>query len=278
MTYLLERFGSLTLPTAKPNSTLDTGSIQSGLMDIPGGAYDSWGSNQASMGAHRITHTALLTGNGLASIESTFNSWRAQIGKRDRLYRRHPSGALQWVYARLSDVKANRQAGQINTFEISLTFEIAYSVWNGYKRGWSWALDDGSYFDTGLVFDSTYTYTIPQSGTIVLTSTGNYPVTNPLITIYAGGTSVTNLAMADSVAGFQMLYNGTIQAGGTLVIDGGAYTCYNGTADHYAYMARGSLHVINEWFKFLPGGTITITKTEAGTVTTGVFSFSDGWA
>jgi hypothetical protein len=278
MTYLLERFGTLVLPTAKPRSTAGVGPAISALTDVVGGAYDSWGSNQAPVGTQTITHTAIITGSSFTSVDAQYATLRGMIGKRDRLYRRHPDNSLEWIYARLTNVTADRQSGQIYHFEVNMTFEVANYPWNGYLRGYQWSLDTGLFFDAGLIFDGVTSYVIPQSGTIVFSGVGNYPVKNPVITIYAGGTTVTGLTMSDSVSGYSLAYGGTVAAGGTLIIDCGAYTVYNGTTDHYAYLTRGSAHVIPEWVSIPAGGTMTITKTEAGTVTTGIFRYYDGWA
>jgi hypothetical protein len=285
MSYALERFGSLTLPTYNPVIGVGTGKAVLQLLPLPGGSvFDVLGDEQADVGLERIKARYRLVASSGTDLQSDFNDIKALIGKRDKLYRRQADDEVEWIYARLEDVIAKRSFKDFtNTLDIDLIFAKISENWNGESHGAVWYLDAGEYFDTGLYFDVTGEITLDVSPkSITVNNGGNADVKNCILTITAGSAAITALEIERRDSGdtttFEHLdYNGTIAIGDSLVIDCGAFTIENDGVDDYDNLDLGSSHQTDDWFNLIPGNnTIRVTKTGGSTDSTILFTFSDG--
>ncbi len=277
--YTLEKFGSLTLPTARPATTIGAPPVQSAITAVAaGGGYDGLGSAQSRAKPFTVTHNcALYSASSQTAIQTQLDALKALVGTRGRLYRRLPSGTLQWITARLVSLDATRTIDNDHYLDISLTFQAAEYPWRGNHHGDGWVLDAGEYFDTGLVFDETgLTVPMPASGSVPVTNGGNATVRNAVITITAAGSSITQLTLTKS-GETDLKYVGTIAAGQSLVIDCGAYTVKNNGVDDYANFSRETNHVIAEWLALSAGAnTIGTTRTGGNASSSITFTFDDG--
>lgn len=277
--YTLEKFGTLTLPTARPALTVGAPPVQSAITAVAaGGGYDGLGTAQARGKPFTIVHNcALYSTSSQTAIQTQLDAIKAVVGTRSRLYRRMPDGSLNWITARLVSLDATRTIDNQNYLDISLTFQASEYPWHGLRHGDGWVLDAGEYFDTGLAFDeSGLTVPMPTSGTVSVTNGGNATVRNAIITVTAAGTNITEITLTKS-GETDLKYVGTIVAGQSLVINCGAYSVKNNGVDDYANFSRETNHVIAEWLNLAPGvNTIGTTRTGGNASSSITFTFDDG--
>lgn len=279
MSYTISRFGSVELPCAAAEEPVGTAGSRSGLVTIPGGYYDAYGSERAPREREIINRKAILHRATPALLQTAYNELRAMRGVRAKLYISQPDGSSYWTIARLLKITSQSGPDNIRHLEINMAFELLWPMWYGERTGDGWVLDSGEVLDDGLTLDESgglfALNTSPKSVTV--TNGGNATVKNAIITVTAAGTDITALTIAKS-GETQLVYSGTIAAGESLVIDVGAWSVENDGADDYANFALGASHVIEEWLHLTPGSnTITVTKTGGSTASTIGIEFYDGW-
>lgn len=276
---ILERFGTVTLPVYNPDGDIGPSPSRSGTVNIPGGAYDAYGNDQAPRETTTITRRCTLIEDTPAALQTALDELRSLRGKRDRLYARMQDDTVRWHWARLLRVVVPKKPGNVVNQEIELIFELPPIWWYGERTGDGWVLDAGEYFDAGLTLDeSGGLFTLNTSPkNVTINNGGNATVTNAVITVTAAGTDITALTIAKS-GETQLVYSGTIAVGQALVIDCGAWSVENNGSDDYANFALGASHAIEEWLHLSPGNnTITVTKTGGSAASTIGIEFYDGW-
>lgn len=277
--YTLEKFGTLTLPTARPALTVGAPPVQSAITAVSaGGGYDGLGTAQSRAKPFTIVHNcALYSTASQTAIQTQLDAIKAVMGTRGRLYRRMPDNSLHWITARLVSLDATRTIDNQNYLDVSLTFQVSEYPWHGLRHGDGWVLDAGEFFDTGLAFDeSGLTVPMPTSGTVTVTNGGNATVRNAIITVTAVGTNITEITLTKS-GETDLKYDGTITAGQSLVINCGAYSVKNNGVDDYANFSRETNHVIAEWLNLSAGAnTIGTTRTGGNASSSITFTFDDG--
>lgn len=278
MSYTIDRFGSIALPCAAAEEPVGTAPSRSGLVTLPGGYYDAYGSERAPREREIISRKAILHRSTPALLQAAYNELRAMRGVRSNLYMTQPDGSVYWTTARLLKIVSPSGPDNIRHLELTMTFELIEPVWHGERTGSGWVLDAGEVLDAGLTLDEsdgvTVLNTSPKNVTVI--NGGNATVKNAVITVTAVGTDITSLIIAKS-GETQLVYSGTIAVGESLVIDCGAWSVENDGADDYANFDLGASHAIEEWLHLDPGSnTITVTRTGGANSTIG-FTFYDLW-
>lgn len=280
--FVFRRFGDIDLPPGNPQNDMGSFEVVETTVRVSGGfVLDAYGSRNAPAAATRFTHRASLKKSNTAALEVAYRRLLGQVGRIARLYRYWiDSGASEWAEARLVKVNAtvdSRWPEEING--ITAVFSMRAPHWNGLRHGYSWVFDEGEKFDSGLEFDNA------ESDQFELTSspaectvqnTGNRSAVDVRILVYAEGGSITELTLTGPNE-TNLSYDGTIDAGSTLTIDGGNLSVLNDAADAYADFTVSSL---NEYWIELSTGENDFTFTWSGTATAVIvtFRFYDGWA
>lgn len=289
MPYRYWKFGSVELPVYNPSMDVGAGEALSPQPTpiLGGGAYDANGSEQVGRAGVHFTCSALCYGVTAAAVKTQFDNVMALIGKRAKLYRVSDTGDVHWCYARLVNAQANRVVDDTLTIGVALDFIMLSPCWNTKRHGAGWVFDDGKYFDDGLVFDEATGDTATLSmgsgvaNTITINNGGNVPVRSLTMTITAGS-AITEIDIKRSTGGGtlnHLVYNGTIAAGKSLVIDSGAYSVKNDGVSDYANLAIGGSNTRPYWLEVDPGNnTFSITLTGGSNTSTIVFEFWDGMA
>lgn len=273
--YVYDRFGDLTLSRKRPASEMGTPEAQDAYTDLPGGAFDGAGNEQARVGRWSITHKCGLVETTPQALQAAIDRYRGQIGKRERLYRVGADGAIHWILARLNKLALARGARNALVQDVSMDFDVAEYPWHGEAHG-AWALDSGRLLDDGLVLDEAV-IAFPATGNVVLANNGNYPVRRVVFTITAAGTNITQVTITKT-GETALRWVGTLLVGNSLVIDCGAWTVKNNGVDVFSGFTRGAGHTIMDWLVLEPGNnTIELTRT-GGAGSTVDIAYDDGWA
>lgn len=276
----LERFGSLSLSMIEAEDDLRTGSARLASVGTIAGEYDSYGSGDAQMDGVVLTREFELHGATTDALDDARDALRALVLTRARLYARMGDDAVRWVNARLLDVQERRTRRNFNFQRVVCRFHLPSPTWQGADHS-TWVLDAGELLDDGLYLNEAgYTVTLSSSPTnVVVTNGGNRVVTNPVITITAGGANITAVTITKT-GETKIAWTGTLVATKLLVIDCGAFTIRNDGANAYSGKAAfDSNHTIAEWLRIDPGSnTITVAFTGGSTNSTATIEFRDGWA
>ena len=284
MSYILERFGTVTLPFLNPVGDAGTGPSRNPLVEVPGGWFDALGGEQAPRAQTTITKKGTITAATAAALQSTFAALRAMRGKRDKLYRRQPDGTVEWTRARLMQIAGEKIYRQKNIYiDLDLTFLMIDPIWYGASHGDGWLLDSGEYLDVGLMLDENDTLFDITAGAvtpIVLNNGGNAAVRNIILTLaHSGGGNIEQLSVVNATNGSYFAWSNNLPAGDDLVIDCGAMSVEADGVDAYAYFVLHATHSITEWLRLEPGDN-SLTVTVGGATATGItlaFDYSDGW-
>jgi hypothetical protein len=284
----LERFGTLSLSMIDAADELDTGQASVGLIDTVAGEYDSDGANDARMRGRTLTRTFGLHGATTDDLDDARDAVRALVGQRARLYARMGDESVRWVNARLLGVQERRTRRNFNFQSVTCQFQLVDPTWQGADHS-TWVLDDGEILDGGLYLDDggeTFTGSSPHIFTV--TNGGNRVVTNPVITVTAGGANITSVTITKTGTGGSETKIVWTDAGTTgalattksLVIDCGKFTITDDGANAYSgKTAFDSNHTIAEWLRIDPGyNEVTITWVGGSTDSTVTLEFRDGWA
>lgn len=122
---------------------------------------------------------------------------------------------------------------------------------------------------TGLTFNATAPFVFGSAGTggsVLVTNSGNFPA--PWVAVITG--PVTNPSVTAN--GLGLTFNGTVNAGETLVVDSLARSVLlNGTASRNNWVAAASV-----WWALPPGNTTVQFNATSGTGTL-TFSYRSAW-
>lgn len=281
--YRLTRFGTLDLEHYNQVDTIGSGSTPTSYQLLPGGgALDRFGDRQMHPGAVERTKSLRLR----VSAETSTQEYMALLslrGRRDRLYRRLVDGSVQWIYARLVEVGAQRNFEQAKfrvIQDIDLRFVTEDAFWRGALRS-IWYFDSGEYFDTGLYFDSSLIYPLtgnPTKFTVDLSSDiGMAPTRAIVLTISAGNAAMSNITIVRT-GGESLTFSGTVAANKQLVIDTGTMQVLNDGADAYASLILAPTADLSAWFTLLPGDNpVTVSFSGGGTGKQIEFSLYEAW-
>ncbi len=276
----LERFGSLALSMIEAEDDLRTGSARLASLGTIAGEYDSHGAGDAPVDGVVLAREFELHGATTDDLDDARDALRAVIGTRARLYARMGDDAVRWVNARLLDVQERRTRRNFNFQRVVCRFHVPSPIWQGHDHTF-WTLDSGELLDDALYLDDAgYTVTLSGSSTdVVVTNGGNRVVTNPVITITAGGANITAVTITKT-GETKIAWTGTLVSTKSLVIDCGKFTILNDGANAYSGKAAfDSNHTIAEWLRIDPGSnTVTVAFTGGSTDSTATIEFRDGWA
>jgi len=284
--YRLTRFGSFDLEHYNQVDAVGSGAAPSAYQVLPeGGAIDLFGDRQTHPGTVERTITRRLRVSTETGLTNLYLQLLALRGKRDRLYRRTAAGEIQWMYARLVEVSAERSYEQTKyrrIQDVSLRFVCQEVFWRGALGG-LWYFDNGEYFDSGLFFDSGQEYALTTSPTIATVSVGasddagRAAVRAIRMIISAGNAPMSNITI-ERAGGESLIFSGPVAAGTDLIIDTGMMEVTNNGVDAYDNLTISPTADMAMWFTLQPGDNeITITFTGGGTGAHIQFSYYEVW-
>lgn len=284
--YRLVGFGQLSLEHTNQVDNIGSGATPLSYQALPeGGALDNFGSQQKHPGVVERVKSMRLTADTVDDLNDLYLQLLALRGTRDRLFRRTASGDLHWVWARLVEVSASRDYQQTRfkrIQDIELRFAVQDPFWRGVLAG-QWYLNDGHYFDSGLILDSGNEIALSSSPTVATLTigeagdAGRAPTRAVRILVTAGSSAITALQIARS-GGETLTFSGTLAAGDVLVIDGGTMQVTNDGADAYDDLSFTATADLAAWFALEPGDNdITVTFTGGGTGSTIAFDYYESW-
>lgn len=278
MAYILERFGTLTLPIYNPRYSLDTVAAKNTIVRTIVGGFDTVGAAQAVMDLPQvINYRAVILEDSVSAWRTAIDALRTQSRKRAKLYRRAwDTDEIQFCTARFVEAQTERDFQQARIYDVRLRF-LQQSPWVGHDHS-LWTLDAGELLDDALYLDDGgYSVTLNTSPkSLIVTNGGNRATSDVRLTITAGAADITALTIACGDA--EMSFSGTVSVGDVLVIDSGAQAVTDDGVAAYGSFALTSNHSIDEWIRLEPGdNTITVTKTGGSTNSTLLVEFQDGW-
>lgn len=260
----LLRFGEYSLPLDNPTTPVGPPLAHAPITQLPRGMmFDELGSSQAEPQLpFDLNYSALLRADHHLDLEELLHQWRGLTGARAALYRR--TYGEQWAWARLLEVRAEREAAHWLEMPVEFLFQVQ-SSWYGVKRDVDAA---------NIATASPKSFTMPN--------VGNLPVTDILFRFTVGGSStpsVSNVSVYRS--GYSEInYTEPLTNGQYVEIDFGARSVKKGAADDYDNFTATDYDG-EHWLKIpAGGGTVFVAWTVAsGTVTPSVtFDYYDRWA
>jgi hypothetical protein len=277
----LTHFGTVNLPAY--NEVQDVSPAPSAAANVPttSTGFDQFGTATAPQEwPQPITAQAVVYQASRTAIRAELDLLRSKTGQRNSLWRTAmDNDTQQYAIARLVSMPTTRQIDQWDSQPITLNFEL-WTPWRGnVVHGAAWVLDSGIYLDTGYFLDSTTeTTTIASSpGTATVTNSGNMPVLDAILTVTAGGSAITALALRSGAA--HLVYSGTIAAGSALVINAGAWSVKNAGVNAWSQFSFGTAHAMSGLLELTPGSnSIVATFTGGGTASTINVEFYDTYA
>lgn len=278
MAYILERFGTLTLPTRRVRHDHDAVAARGALVQTAAGVFDADGDDPAALNLPQpLNYQGLIYEEDMAAWRAAVDALRGMSRKRARLYRRGlDDDAVHWCVARLMAAATEYDLERFAVYDVRLRFN-QLSPWVGHDHT-AWTLDDGSLLDDALYLDeSGFTATLSAASTNLVVSNGGNRATEAVrVEITAGSANLTALTITGG--GAHVVFTGTVAAGQTLVIDSGAQAVQNNGAAAYAGFALGGSHMLESWLRLEPGATtLTIARTGGSTNSTVRVEFRDGW-
>lgn len=281
MSYRLERFGELELAVYDVTDDVGTFRAATGAIALPGGGFfDQYGGDLAPRENTLIRRRFSFFEDTKSDLVDAHDALRALVGKRAKLFRRRSTGLVEWCWARLLHVPAQRTARQQFHQPLECIWEMVSDIWYGEEHGAVWTFDSGEFFDTGLFFDpaadTLFTLTT-TSESCACPNNGNRVVENAVITVTAAGSAITQVTIISVSAGISLKYVGSIAAGEALVIDCGAKSVKDNGVDAYSGFTLESGHTQEEWLPLEPGTTtLTVARTGGNSSSTIRFEYSDG--
>lgn len=254
--YYLYSFGSNILPQAQANFDSSTPAAVNPMLLTIGGGFDVLGTASAPLATpYTISHSGLLRASSLANLKTLLDGWRAAVGSRGTLTRRTfgSSPTSQTVSARLIQVQT--QTEPVHQFGVFQPATFLFATSDEFWRA-------SSSSSASVALDAS-----PK--TLTVTTTGNAPVRDAVVTITAQTSAITVVTVAISGVA-EWTYTGSIAAAAALVVDCGARTVRSGAGvDLYSGFALGNNHASDQWLPLVVGAnTVTITKTGGGATST----------
>ena len=275
--YQIYQFDGVALPLYNPEADHSTGAAGSTLRQSIGGVFDTYGTRQRlpssvqfgvrgiyaagdgntllidHAGNHIVDHSGnrILVATAEQWLRLQVDALRAKIGVRGTIWRRRWQDltVTQWKTARLLSIqeKGNTEL-RTSMAEFDLAFETAHAAWRSAAASTvSGNLVSGGYLGLNV------------------TSDGNAPVTDPVITITASGT-ITSIAIVGVALGVDLRWTGALYAGQSLVIDCGAMSVLKAGVDAYVGLALGAGHTARGWLPVAYGiNVLTVYANGAGT-------------
>lgn len=275
--YQIYQFDGVGLPLYNPETDLMSGVVASTLRQSIGGTFDIYGIRQrlpdtlnfAVNGTYAAADANILlidhAGNRILDhannriLVATPTQWlrlqvdalRSRIGVRGTIWRRRwqDTTVTQWKTARLLSINELGNT-RLRTYlaELDCQFETAHAAWRSSAA-------------------STVSGNLVSGGPLGLnvTSDGNAPVTDPVITITASG-SITSIQIVCVAAGVDLTWTGTLSAGQSLVIDCGAPSVLKAGANAYSGLTLGAGHTARGWLPLAAGiNVLTVYANGTGT-------------
>ena len=237
MSYRLTSFDGLDLPLGDGVDSLDVLS-QSGLAGVGfSQPYDQFGV-QAPFLPVVLTKSAIISASAAAAWRDTHLALRGKTGQKGRLWRTWYNGDAEFCEARLLEVRASQEAGQINWTDIAVSFEVADPRWRN---------------DLPTVI----TATMSSNRSFSAANGGNTPVLDAIITIVPQ--SGARLSSMGIVGAGHDLTLGLSSGSGSVRIDSGDWTVMQGGTGAWGNLQWGGNHRHEQLINLAPGAnTLTL--------------------
>lgn len=257
---------------------------RSNFQMTPRGGFDPHGNDDAVHRPFDIIVDFDQIETTAVALQTAKDATKALFGKRGKLYAEPYNVGTEptwqrterWIDARCVQTPYERLIENYHYQPMALVFEVERLPWHGLPRP-IWQFDEGfdetTLLPTTVVWDGNTEWDgggftqdmvlspqLYQSG--LANNRGNFPVTDAVFTVIAGGAAITHLEIEGG--GAHLIFKDTIAAGKALVIDCGNLTVENDGVNAYTTAAfeLGANHAIDTWCRFAPGETtITITWT-----------------
>lgn len=273
---------------------------RSNFQMTPSGGFDPHGNDDAVARPFDIVVDFEQIETTAVALQAKKDETLSIFRKRGKLYAEpYNTGAEanylrveRWIDARCIQTPYDRLVENYHYQGFAYVFEVEKLPWHGLPRP-IWQFDE-SYNESNLEsynvsFDSTWEwdgsgFTVPliaspqqyQSG--LANNNGNYPATDILFVVIAGGTDITRLEIEGN--GGHLIFLDTISAGTALEINTENLTVVNNGVNAFTREAFqfGANHTIDDWFRMDPGEN-TITATFTGGVAEMLFNgdFEQGY-
>jgi hypothetical protein len=263
--YKVKTFNGVTLPTYDPSYDLPTDRVSVEPMAVTYGVYDPLGSQRARGMGGTVIVQATATGASASALQTTLDSLRALRGVRGSLVIEMADSTERSRTARCEEVRTERRF--VGGDHMHLYQPVRF-IFRLYGQGWNGTANT----DTTVIDAS------PKNATV--NNGGNADQSDVTITVTAGSADITALRIQNTTAGYlcDLVYDSTIAAGESLVIDCGALTVKNNGSGDYANLSLGSTHAVDDWMRLAPGNnSMTYTLTGGSTDSEVEFSHYDMW-
>lgn len=277
MPYRILRFDNVFLPDRIAHDDLSSGQVESPLVDSVGGTFDFFGSRARLPRRIEIVHQGRYLGAPLAWVTEggalvvneddkailfaasgsprfQVDAIKALTGQRRRLWRqRDEDGALLWRNARLMHVHHIRKNEDVSRVaDVELRFETDEPTWK---------------VEPLLTPNVAVTAGLGNPAALLVDNVGSVAVLDARLRITRTSGTITQVNLANAMTGANVGWNGSIGAGGVLVIDTGLQTVRLNDGDAYGGFFLWPDHSTAGWFPLTTGPNACTFSTVGGNAT-----------
>jgi hypothetical protein len=277
MSYRLLEFGGVMLPTARIAGTFGTGPSVDATVRTIGGMWDASGNADADVALpYEQTYSAWLMDTA-ATTQTQLEDLQALRGQRHILYRiDEVTDQLTWCWARCLQVRTPWQIQRKTMQPVDVIFQLQ-TPWYGWLHGDDWFLDSSETLAAACDLEELTTFTLDASPIFCyLQNTGHAITRLGAITVTCNDAApITHVMIYEPP--FAIEWNGTLENGHLLQINGRTMSVVNDSEDAYSGFAFSSYASSAAWFQLAPGGNeVYVEFTGGGTTSTITFDYCDG--
>lgn len=284
MSYVLDRFGTLTLPALMTIEDISPVAPIDALLQTTSGVFDNTGGARGEPKFPQMVNMKTTVAQTDPNVfRTTIDALRAAVGTRDWLYRRAENNAsIQKALCRLVQMPYQRQIENWATMPLDFKWQ-QLSPWLGLDHGVTWRFDSGEFFDSGRIFDESPPISLASAvASITLVNGGNLPCHNMIIEVKSGaiGAPLTSIVITSESTNQGIRWTGALYPSGELRIDTGAWSVLNAGVDEFNSLNTFELGQTNPyWMQLEPGAnSLFVVRQGGGTDSTITFIYNDTWA
>jgi hypothetical protein len=267
MTDKWTRFDDALLPNLDARTEIGSTS-RLHLIELPGGqVYNAHAGGRAPRAVESRAKRGWFVADTAEALEALYQALEAKSGLEGKLWRETITGASEWCWAALQEVRCTKEYWHRLALEVEVVL-VRGSPWFAEAET---GIETTGLADTGV--GALLLLGVQGAGggprRLTVTNLGAVEATTPIITLGAGTGSITAWTLTNHTTGHVLAWSGTLNAGQVLEVHCGASSVKKDGVNAYD---AGFIRPANKqnWFEIAPGSnslTLAVTSTVPATGT-----------